>query len=82
MIPGYRMELAGTQAESRLMKRELAIKALRKEHQGTPDLERRFREEARIHGPLQHPGIAPVHDVGRLADGHRHRRGNGSSGSS
>src|SRR5262249_30300292 len=41
----------------------------RKEHQGHPALERRFREEARIHGQLQHPSIAPVHDVGRLDDG-------------
>jgi hypothetical protein len=52
-----------------LMDRDLAIKALRKEHQGKPDLERRFQEEARIHGQLQHPSIAPVHDVGRLDDG-------------
>jgi tetratricopeptide (TPR) repeat protein len=31
--------------------------------------ERRFLEEARITGQLQHPGIPPVHEVGRLADG-------------
>jgi tRNA A-37 threonylcarbamoyl transferase component Bud32 len=52
-----------------LMDRELVIKTLLKRHQGNPDLERRFLEEARIHGQLQHPSIAPVHDVGRLADG-------------
>ncbi len=29
----------------------------------------RFVEEARITGQLQHPGIPPVHEIGRLADG-------------
>src|SRR5262249_46222283 len=33
------------------------------------DLERRFLEEAHLTGQLQHPGIAPVHAVGRLPDG-------------
>jgi serine/threonine protein kinase len=31
--------------------------------------ERRLLEEARISGQLQHPGIPPAHEIGRLADG-------------
>jgi len=47
--------------------REVAIKipnAL-----GTAALERRLQIEARVLAELEHPGIVPVHDVGRLADG-------------
>lgn len=32
-------------------------------------LERRLRTEARVLARLEHPGIVPIHDVGRLADG-------------
>jgi serine/threonine-protein kinase len=31
--------------------------------------ERRFLDEARVSGQLQHPGIPPVHELGRLDDG-------------
>jgi serine/threonine-protein kinase len=51
------------------LNRPLAIKVLRDESHGDPELERRFREEAQITGQLQHPGIPPVHDVGVLPDG-------------
>jgi serine/threonine-protein kinase len=51
------------------LNRSLAVKVLRKEHRGKADLEARFLEEAQILGQLQHPGIVPVHDVGRLDDG-------------
>jgi serine/threonine protein kinase len=47
--------------------REVAIKipnAL-----GRDDLERRLRSEARVLAHLEHPGIVPIHDAGRLADG-------------
>jgi serine/threonine-protein kinase len=33
------------------------------------DAEQRFLREARLTGALQHPGIVPVHNLGRLADG-------------
>lgn len=33
------------------------------------DVERRLKDEARILASLEHPGIVPIHDAGRLADG-------------
>src|SRR5262245_61324970 len=50
------------------LERTLALKVLLAEKAG-PNLERRFLEEARITGRLQHPGIPPVHEIGRLPDG-------------
>jgi hypothetical protein len=49
--------------------RMLAVKVLLPAHQRNPDLERRFLAEARLTGQLQHPGIPPVHELGRLTDG-------------
>ncbi len=49
--------------------RTLAMKVLLGTLKGKADLEDRFWEEAQIAGQLQHPGIAPVHELGRLADG-------------
>jgi serine/threonine-protein kinase len=48
--------------------RDLALKVLRKDRR-EPHLVRRFLEEARLHSRLQHPGVAPVHDLGEAADG-------------
>ncbi len=48
--------------------RTLAIKVLLGKHQDQPEFIRRFLEEARINGRLQHPGVVPVHELGRLAD--------------
>jgi serine/threonine-protein kinase len=48
--------------------REVAVKLLLERHQGRPDVERRFLEEARIGGQLQHPGVVPVYELGRSAD--------------
>jgi serine/threonine protein kinase/Tfp pilus assembly protein PilF len=49
--------------------RLLAIKLLLPRHGAIASDERRLLEEARITGQLQHPGIPPVHEVGRLVDG-------------
>jgi tetratricopeptide (TPR) repeat protein len=49
--------------------RDLAIKVLRPELDGDATAEERFLREARLTGSLQHPGIVPVHNLGRLADG-------------
>jgi serine/threonine-protein kinase len=49
--------------------RDLAIKVLRAELRGDAGAEARFLREARLTGSLQHPGIVPVHHLGRLADG-------------
>jgi serine/threonine protein kinase len=35
----------------------------------SPALEGRLRTEAQVLARLEHPGIVPIHDVGRLADG-------------
>src|SRR5262249_17980137 len=51
------------------LRRTLAVKVLREDHAGRPDLERRFLEEAQLTGQLQHPGVPPVHEIGRLPDG-------------
>src|SRR5262249_32714816 len=48
--------------------RELAVKVLLEEHRGRPEFVRRFIEEAQIAGQLQHPGVAPVYEMGRFAD--------------
>ena len=49
--------------------RDLAVKVIREEHRDHPEMVRRFVEEAQIGGQLQHPGIIPVHELGRLPDG-------------
>ena len=49
--------------------RDLAVKVIREEHRDDPEMVRRFVEEAQIGGQLQHPGIVPVHELGRLPDG-------------
>jgi len=49
--------------------RDLAIKVLRRAFAQDADITRRFLEEARICSRLQHPGIIPIHELGRLEDG-------------
>ncbi len=49
--------------------RDLAIKVILEEHREIPEMVRRFVEEAQIGGQLQHPGIIPVHELGRFPDG-------------
>ena len=48
--------------------RDLAVKVLLDDHKDKPEVIRRFIEEAQIGGQLQHPGIAPVYELGEFAD--------------
>jgi serine/threonine-protein kinase len=48
--------------------REVAIKILRAEYCGEAEMEQRFYREMLIAGQLQHPGILPVYEWGRLPD--------------
>jgi Protein kinase domain len=49
--------------------RDVAVKVLLERHLDSPEVVRRFVEEAQIGGQLQHPGIVPVYELGRLPDG-------------
>jgi tRNA A-37 threonylcarbamoyl transferase component Bud32/tetratricopeptide (TPR) repeat protein len=49
--------------------RDVAVKFLQSRFAPESAIGRRFAEEARITGQLQHPGIPPVHQVGTLPDG-------------
>jgi serine/threonine-protein kinase len=57
--------LRGRDAE---LGREVAVKVLLEQHRDTPELVRRFIEEAQISGQLQHPGVVPVYELGRFGD--------------
>lgn len=48
--------------------RDLAIKVLLDAHKDKPEIIQRFVEEAQIGGQLQHPGIAPIYELGRFGD--------------
>ncbi len=49
--------------------RELAFKVMRSSLKDKPSAVSRFVTEAQIMGQLQHPGITPVHELGRCDDG-------------
>ena len=51
------------------LNRTMAMKIMREGLLGRPAAEARFLAEAQATAQLQHPGIVPVHDVGRLPDG-------------
>lgn len=51
------------------MGRRLAVKILSARARRHAGAERRFLREARITARLQHPGIPPIHELGRLDDG-------------
>jgi eukaryotic-like serine/threonine-protein kinase len=51
------------------LNRTLALKAIRRDLMENPRALSRFVSEAQVTGQLQHPGIVPVHDIGRLPDG-------------
>jgi serine/threonine protein kinase len=54
-------------ARDEALGREVAIKV--SNAVATGSLESRLRTEAQVLAQLEHPGIVPIHDVGRLADG-------------
>jgi serine/threonine protein kinase len=56
------------EAEDRELERRVAVKVLATEL-ASADAAERMRREARAIAGLEHPGIVPLHDVGRLADG-------------
>ena len=49
--------------------RTLAVKILLDHRRGDEAAVRRFIDEARLCGQLQHPGVPPVHEMGTLPDG-------------
>ena len=49
--------------------RDVAIKVLLNSHKQVAEVAERFIEEAQIGGQLQHPGIAPIYELGQLDDG-------------
>jgi serine/threonine-protein kinase len=51
-----------------VLHRDVALKVLSSSPRGN-EAEHRFVEEAQVVGQLQHPGIPPLHELGRLPDG-------------
>jgi serine/threonine protein kinase len=52
-----------------VLRREVAVKVLQEKYASDSEAARRFADEARITGQLQHPNIPAVHDLGVLPDG-------------
>jgi serine/threonine protein kinase len=57
------------QVRDRLVGRDVAMKRLRPELGGRPDVEPRFTHEAILQAKLDHPSVPPLYDLGRDADG-------------
>ena len=55
-----------------VLDRDLAVKVMKAGADADAGAEGRFLREARVTGSLQHPGIVPVYNLGRLADGRLH----------
>ena len=51
------------------MRRDVVLKCLQLKHRNNFQAVQRFYSEAHITGQLQHPGIAPVYELGELEDG-------------
>ncbi len=56
-------------ARDAALSRDVAVKFLQDRFPVTSLAARRFVDEAKITGQLQHPGVPPVHEVGELPDG-------------
>jgi serine/threonine protein kinase len=56
-------------ATDTVLGREVAVKVLQEKYAPDSGTARRFADEARITGQLQHPNIPAVHDLGLLPDG-------------
>jgi len=50
------------------LRRRVAVKVLLPQHRDVPEAARRLEEESKICAGLQHPGVPPVHELGRLDD--------------
>jgi tetratricopeptide (TPR) repeat protein/tRNA A-37 threonylcarbamoyl transferase component Bud32 len=51
------------------LNREVALKEIQAQHQGSGDNLARFLLEAEVTGRLEHPGVVPVYGLGRYPDG-------------
>jgi tRNA A-37 threonylcarbamoyl transferase component Bud32 len=56
-------------AQDAELRREVALKEMRREHADDPLRRRRFVLEAEVTGSLEHPGVVPVYGLGCYADG-------------
>jgi hypothetical protein len=56
-------------AHDQKLERDVAIKLIRPEHFGRPDLRERFEREARTVARISHDGVIALYDTGELADG-------------
>jgi serine/threonine protein kinase len=56
-------------ATDTVLGREVAVKVLQEKYAPDSGMARRFADEARITGQLQHPNIPAVHDLGFLTNG-------------
>ncbi|WP_422925491.1 protein kinase domain-containing protein [Singulisphaera sp. PoT] len=54
------------EAEEPRLDRRVALKVLKDEHRDSPAMRRRFLDEARVGGRLQHPGLVPVYNIGEI----------------
>ena len=55
-------------AKDRYLAREVALKEILPSAAQITEVNDRFLREAKITGQLEHPGIVPVYDIGRLSD--------------
>ncbi|HHK42766.1 MAG TPA: hypothetical protein ENJ50_10145, partial [Planctomycetaceae bacterium] len=58
-------------AHDEQLHRDVAVKFLRENLVDVAEFQERFMAEAEITGRLEHPGVVPVHGIGRAEDGRR-----------